>query len=228
MPRGEISTLAVILPPKTTRGLPLMTAVVRARLPLLGGHGLELTSVHNAELSDHTVRLNCQAVLRAVHDYTVGYLVGSTRDERAHLEKCLNIQPAFHRGSSWVFATGERWGAIAPGTTRFAHNRTWTELQWNLPDVTRPTRMRLPVANTAPWAADVDGKAVAIGSTSDDMMEVTLPEGGRRLRLRYQGYAGEWLSVVVSLAALVIAAVRVRRARSTQELTPPSARVQAL
>jgi hypothetical protein len=59
-------------------------------------------------------------------------------------------------------------------------------------------------------------------------MEVTLPEGGRRLRLRYEGYRGEWLSVVVSLAALVIAAVRVRRARSARELTPPSVRVQAL
>jgi hypothetical protein len=190
-----------------------MTAVVRTRLPLLGGHGVELTPVHNAELSDHTVNLSCQGVVRAVHDYAVGYLVGSTREQRAHLEKCLNLQPAFQRGSSWVFATGERWGAIAPGTTRFMHNRTWTELQWNLPELTRPTRMRLPVANTAPWIADVDGNTVTIGSTSDDMMEVALPEGGRQLRLRYQGYSGEWLSVFVSFAALLIAAVRARRAQ---------------
>jgi uncharacterized membrane protein YfhO len=76
--------------------------------------------------------------------------------------------------------------------------------------------MRLPIAMSSHWSADVDGRPVAIEPTDDRMMSVTLPVGAQRLRLRYEGYAGEWLTVAASLLALAAAMVRVRRARGRE------------
>ena len=70
------------------------------------------------------------------------------------------------------------------------------------------------MAMSSHWTADVDGRPVGIEPTDDRMMRVTLPKGAERLTLRYEGYAGEWLTVVASILALAAALVRTRRSRA--------------
>jgi len=214
----QTTTVAICVPPRTRRGLPLMTAIERIGLPLLGGHGIELTPVHNARFTSRTLSTDCEDIREQVEDYAVGYIVGATLAQREHFKRCLDREPAFQQGSWWVFATGARWHSIAPTTFGFLHNDTWTELHWYLRAGTEQATVRLPIANTAPWSADIDGAELPIETSPDGMMSVTVPATGGTLSLRYRGYAGEWTSVIVSLGAFAVAFVRIRR-RSRAERT---------
>ncbi len=212
----QVATLAISVPRPHARAL--LAAIEQLRLPLIGGHGSELASVHNGRLVENVAELPCENLRRQTRDYAVGYMVGVDGDEATHVEECLGSPPDAQYGDWWVFATGHRWGTIAGGAISFAKNDTWTELSWRFQKRPRPTRVRLPVANSAPWTAEIDGTPIEISSTADRMMTVTIPAGGKQLRLRYVGYAGEWGSVALALAALMYAAFRsYRHARRGSE-----------
>jgi len=202
----QVTTLAISAPRPHARAL--VAAIELLRLPLIGGHGAELASVHNGRLVENVVDLPCENLRRQTRDYAVGYMVGVDGEDARHVEECLGNPPAAQYGDWWVFATGYRWGTIAGGAISFVKNETWTELSWRFQKRPSPARVRLPVANSAPWTAEVDGTPVAISSTADRMMTVTIPAGAKQLKLRYDGYAGEWASVALALTALMYAGFR--------------------
>lgn len=205
----QTATLAIVAP-RGPVGHRLFAATHRTQLPILGGHGMELTRVRNVDVAERTVETPCRTIRRQVRHFAVGYVVGGTEDGREHLEECLRIAPSFTQGNWWVLATGKRWGSTPRAVAGFGHDATWTQLEWELQPTGSERRIRLPVANVAPWEARVDGKVVVIESTDDHMMRVTAPVGGKTLRLRYAGYAGEWWSVGVALVAMGFAVGRVR------------------
>jgi hypothetical protein len=207
--REDTATVAAALP--KPHGPMMVTTVRRLHQPLLYGHGIELTDVRNAKLVSHGKGQSCEAILQQVESYAVGYLVGSDPDYRSHLEKCLHRPPSAEAGAWWMFATGRRWSELGGHTGRFRRNETWTALEWELRESENPRNLRLPMANTAPWAAEIDGTPVVIETTNDGMMAVEVLPRSKTLRMRYAGFAGEWESVVAAAIALWLAIKRTRR-----------------
>lgn len=203
------ATLAIAVP--RPRAQWLAEALVRGKQPLIGGHGIELTSVNNDSLLTRTLKLPCRTLRRQIRDYAIGYVVGIHAEQRARLESCFHRTARFVEGRWWAIATNQRWSTTPLGATGFRHDRTWTNLEWNLRSAIGNTPMRLPMARNSQWLAEVDGKSVAIEITADKMLQVTVPPGGKLLRLHYAGYPGEWATVVVSISALVFATLRARR-----------------
>jgi hypothetical protein len=197
------------------RALALLRALEITRLPMLNGHGIELTSTHNAGFIDRVEDVECELVQRNLRDYGVGYVVGSSAMQLEAFEECLGIESAFTEGDWWVIATGHDWESVVENAVGLARNSTWTEFHWSFDPVSFASKIRLPIANSAPWTADADGQVIPIESTADGMMKVTLPVEAKRLRLRYRGFTGEWASVVVSALALLagIVVVRIRSSR---------------
>lgn len=215
---ARTATLALVMPRPVKRAILLRRALEVTGLPMLSGHGLELTSVHNSHLIYHLERLGCPTIQAEIVRYGVGYIVGSELYRRVVLEKCLGREADFMNEAWWVFATGFGWQNFAPIARSFRRNDTWTELSWRLRPQEHETRLVLPVAYTAPWSADINGKHAEISRTSDGLMSVLVPRGSSVLQLRYRAPPGEWVSVAICALGLVlggtlVAHTRRRRAR---------------
>ncbi|MFN2426464.1 MAG: hypothetical protein ABR587_15360 [Candidatus Binatia bacterium] len=210
---GWTTTLA-ICKPRTSMAPLLLAAVKVTGLPLLGGHGVELTAARNVEIVNRNHPPSCNKVRQAVDRYVVGYIVGATSDQREHFEDCLDLSTVFVQGDWWIIATGKTWNSHPQGVIGFAHNSTWTELKWSLADKPEELVLRLPMANTAPWSARIDGHDVPIESTDDLMMQVKVPPNAETLELAYLAYGGEWSSTALAGLTLLIASRRARRRRA--------------
>lgn len=210
----ETTTVAVVVAPGMALARPMRQVVEALELPALGGHGIELTDVRNARLLIKPEHLTCKQTRRFIHEYVVGFVMGKNATQRDHYERCLERTPDFERGLWWAYDTGRRWQSFVAQSYGFTHDPTWTVLTWHLQQRDRPATVRLPLANTAPWAAYVDNTRVAIGTTYDSMMSIDIPAGTRRLLLAYVGPPGEWASVAIAALGLVLGLVRIVRRRT--------------
>lgn len=205
-------TASVVVAAPRPLSLWMQAAVHGTGLPMVGGHGGELTHIHNRGLLDRGTRVSCENVRRQIRSYGVGYIVGRDAAHREHLETCLGRGPAFVGRAWWVLATGRSWESTSNLIERFSHDPTWTRLTWTLRPAGTPRKLLLPVAHSGPWTAELDGSVTTIETSTDDMMWVSIPSGARHLQLDYEGYPGEWSSVLLSGLALGAAVVRRRRA----------------
>jgi len=180
--------------------------------PMIGGHGLELASVRNGRQFQQPESIDCPKLKATLRRYAVGYVIEADPERRAVYEKCLAIPAAFTTGEWGVVKLNGDWGSFAPAVRAFRRNDTWTELAWSLHPQPRPTRLVLPMANTAPWEATIDGRPLEFQATEDHMVAFDVPPQSSLLRMRYLGPPGEWSSVAVSGAGLVLGLVLVVRA----------------
>ena len=138
-----------------------------------------------------------------------------------HYEDCLDRTAAFEHDPWWVFRLDDGWGSFSPLVRSFAHDPTWTSLEWKLVPVAAAVPLVLPMAATGRWIAEVDGHTIVPREEDDSLIALDLPPRSEVLRLRYTGPPGEWSSVVVSLAGLILGIVLI--VRNGRQRTRPAA-----
>ncbi len=192
---------------------PLQRLTLRLRQPVLGGHGGELTTIRNLRLAQDPTSLTCELVRRKLRRYAVGYVIGISPEAKAHFEECIGKPPVWEAEPWWVFKTRYDWTTFAARIEGFSHDPTWTELEWKLGHYPIERAVYLPVADAAPWSATADGRSIdVLRSPGDRVIKLMVPPETERLSLHYEGYPGEWLSVAVSVLALLWFVARGRKA----------------
>jgi hypothetical protein len=209
--RGTVSTLAFNLPYGLHRGACLRRIRSITGLPILGGHGLELTSIHNVALVNRPAFMTCGAMNRQLARFSVGYILVSDVDNRMAYESCTHLEPAFRNDHWSVYETGLSWSNSPFPVTGFEHDRTWNRLTWTLEPQATASVLELPIAAAGRFRATLDGQPAAIGRSRDDLLLLTIPAGTASLRLHYTGFPGEWMSLAIGLFGIGLGGVLDRR-----------------
>lgn len=176
---------------------PIQKLVDVLELPALGGHGIELTNVHNSRLLFDVPNMSCEEILTKMKKFAIGYVfVGDPTLEKKFAE-CLQAKPAWSKNPWSVFKTNHHWANFTPDIVHFDRDKMWTSLTWQL-DSHSGKELTLPIANFGGWKAMRDGVPVKIQFDDENLISIPTIEGTKTIELKYVGFSGEWLSVFVS------------------------------
>ncbi len=209
--RGRVSTVAFNLPHGLHRGACLRRIRSITGLPILGGHGLELTSIHNVALVNRPAFLTCDAMNRQISRFNVGYILVSYVDNRMDYERFTQLEPSFNNDHWSVYGTDLSWSNNPSPVTGFEHDATWNRMRWTLEPRTTASELELPIAAAGRFRATLDGQPAAIGRSRDDLLLLTIPAGTASLTLEYTGFPGEWTSLAIGLVGLGLGVALDRR-----------------